>query len=218
MSKTLRGKIETPGVAGQLLWLPDLDTSNPVPTPTGYAKLSTTGTTTITNASTLYPALYALYTSTSSSSPIYRNGNHLVVQQIHAFPKRTRAIPVSFSAINFTPTINLFTFFTDSVSGIWRMHFHLAGNAATGGTYASISGVSLMYTSINCACTDLSSYTSHTAATADNGVQLLSNHGGYTVWVEFWGEVLLTGVPTTYLTPENMETAPMTPFIRLYSD
>jgi hypothetical protein len=187
--------------------------------PTGYYKISTTATTTITAAQTLYPDLWAMYTSTNSSSPIYRSGSNFVIQKVQGWPKRTRAIPVTFSAINFSPTINQFVFYTDSNESIWRMSFHLSGSCATGGgLYANISGVSMQYESINCAQTDLSSYTSHTPATADNSVQLLSNQGSYAIFVAFWGEVILAGEPTTYTTAANMETPKMTPFIRLYND
>jgi hypothetical protein len=78
------------GIAGQIMWLPDQDYNGTVvPTPTGWLPLSQTTTTTITSASTLYPVLWARYTSSDTKSPIYRSGSNLVVQKMFK-EKRTK--------------------------------------------------------------------------------------------------------------------------------
>jgi hypothetical protein len=107
MGKTLR-TYYAPDVAGQIVWLPDLDGTNAVPVPKGFYKLSTTAITTISNAKYTYPSLYAQFTSVNSASPIYRNGEHLVVQKIQGFPKRTKTIAMSFTSSSFTPYLKIF--------------------------------------------------------------------------------------------------------------
>jgi hypothetical protein len=222
MPKTLR-KYQSPSSAGQIVWLLDLDPSNSVTTPTGYIKLSTTTTTTITNAQTLYPQLYASYTSTSASSPVYRSGSNIIVQKIYGFPKRTKTCSLSFTSINFSPYVNTAIFYTDGSMNGWKMNFHVAGSAGVNNPSAVIANISLIPQAvpINCETQQWGVYPARHQPTAliDQyaGCRMWSNTGDYAEQVAFWGEVAISE-PTAYLSASVMETPNMTPFMRLYND
>lgn len=211
-----------PSSAGTIAWFPDSDFYTPIPNAfPGWQRLSTTSTTLISGALTRFPSLYARFTSTSSSSPVYRTSEHIIVQKMQGFPKRTKSIQMSFTSISFSPYLNDFRFYNDGNSAGWRMNFHLAGTQGGGAnpncTLANITLLGGICAAVTCCCSLSGAYTTATNATIDqySGCRLFSNNGSGSDFVAFWGEVPIYE-PTSYLSASVYETPPLTPFIRLY--
>jgi hypothetical protein len=221
------GSPTAPGVAGQMIWLPDLDTSNAVATPTGWAKLSTSATTTITNAQTLYPQLWARYTSTSNTSPVYRSSSDLICQVVNGFPRRTKEITLTVTSAQagWSTTRAIGTIYSDS-AGVWKLNFNIKGTfnpASVTAVSATISNVTFknvsnLYQPISACFLNSATFNQAYVAPNTGDIALLVVSAITTTSVMFSGDVELDSEPTTYTTAANMETPKMTPFIKLYDD
>ena len=214
----------SPATAGQISWI---TTGSSVPS--GWAALSTSATTTLAGAATTYPSLWAKYTSSTTTDPIYRaNSSDLVVQQMYAIQKRTKEITLALTTditcpqAGFTITAARAIFFADSAGKWWvslfvdapftsatvsiititfpRMSFLATGNVAIAGSWAGQALAAKVTTGAS------GTIAMESASTAGVTGARLS------------GTLALGSEPTAYTIAANLEAPSLTPIIKLSDD
>ena len=210
----------SPDVAGQISWI----TAGSA-IPSGWQELSKSGLTTIVNAQALYPTLWAKYTSTTSTDPIYRSGSALVVQKMYTPGKTTKQLDITFTGSNLATILMAKAVFYADSTGIWRMRFNIAytptaSSASETITLTNISTAGLaagqVFSATNSTGTQAVLYSIVNAASP--AVMSVAFSAASLSNREFSGDVALGAEPTTYTTPANLETPALTPIMKLDSD